>query len=374
MLDFFVLAPLTAGISAFLIHRLRQPAMRLGLVDLPDTRKTHNGHVPLVGGVAMFIAFAIGALLADASLTPYRPLFAGATLLLVSGILDDLRDLGAIEKLCFHLLGAGILVLWGGLSIDTLGVLPLVGEVRLGFMGAPFTLICVVGFINAINMIDGLDGLCGGVVLSILFWLALAGAIAGAPAAALILPVVLAASVLGFLLFNMPRKGTREPGVFMGDSGSTMLGFVIAWLAIELVFQRGLDIPPVSVAWVLALPVFDTISLMIRRALKGQNPMTSDREHLHHVFERAGFSRPVTAYILIGCSFVLGAVGIGVWGAGIPESALWPPLLLLLGLYFGFIIRAWRAMRLLRRLRLRVAPFAAEPDASAAATRSSRTP
>jgi len=363
MQELFALVLITAGVAAYLIHRFRHPAVRLGLVDLPDGRKNHIGHIPLVGGAGMFIAFGFGALLADFSLAPYRPLFTGAGLLLISGILDDLHDLPPVEKLCLQLLGAGVLVFWGGLTIPTLGVLPFLGTVELGAFSIPFTLICVVGLINAVNMIDGLDGLCGGIVVAMLFWLIVAGAAAGASVALLGLPALLAASVVGFLLFNMPRRSNREPPVFMGDSGSTMLGFLIAWFAIELVFRHGLEMPPVTVAWILALPVFDTICLMIRRTLKGKNPMKSDREHLHHVFERAGFSRTATTYILIGCAFCLGALGVCGWWAGVPEAVLWPPLLLLLALYFLFVHHAWYAMRLLRHLRPPVRPALAEADA-----------
>jgi len=348
--ELIVLVVITAGLAAYLIHRLRHPAVRLGLVDLPDGRKNHLGHIPLVGGVAMFIAFGFGAFLLDFSLVPYRPLFTGAGVLLISGILDDLHDLPPVEKLCLQLVSAGVLVFWGGLAIPTLGVLPFVGTVELGAFSIPFTLICVVGLINAVNMIDGMDGLCGGIVVAMLFWLIVAAAVAGASLALLGLPALLAASVVGFLVFNMPRRSEREPPVFMGDSGSTMLGFVVAWFAIEFAFRHGLAIPPVTMAWVLALPVFDTICLMIRRTLKGENPMKSDREHLHHVFERAGFSRPVTAYILIGVAFALGAIGVGGWWLGVAESYLWAPLAVCLLLYFLFMRRAWQAARLLRRL------------------------
>jgi len=222
--------------------------------------------------------------------------------------------------------------------------------VELGWMAVPFTLLCVVGLINAVNMLDGADGLAGGVMLSVLFWLCVIG-VSAAEYEAMLLPALLACALIGFLAFNFPF---REEGasVFMGDSGSTMLGFGVAWFAIELAFEQGTGVPPVVIAWILALPIFDTISLMLRRVLKGQSPMSPDREHLHHIFQRAGFGPAATAYICIGLAFLFGAVGVGSWWLDVPQAWMWPPLLVLFVLHALFVQHAWRAVRVLRRLHL----------------------
>jgi UDP-GlcNAc:undecaprenyl-phosphate GlcNAc-1-phosphate transferase len=219
---------------------------------------------------------------------------------------------------------------------------------ELGWLAIPFTLLCVVGLINAVNMLDGLDGLAGSVVLVMLFWLSVVG-LEAAEFQALALPVLLASAVAGFLVLNFPVPWRRCATVFMGDSGSTMLGFALAWFAIDLAFQQGVGVPPVTIAWIMALPVFDTISLMLRRGLKGQNPMTADREHLHHIFLRAGFSPRTTVYIAMGIAFGLGGIGVLGWRLGVPEWLLWLPLLAVFAVHWFVVRHAWRAMRLLRR-------------------------
>lgn len=349
MYEAALLALLTAAFSAYLIHRLRVPAERLGLVDQPGGRKVHIGHIPLVGGVGIFAAFALTALLLDSQLQPYRPLFAGMGLLLITGVLDDLRDLRAHEKLAVQVLAGVVLVFWGGLTVSHLGDVPLLGMFELGWLAVPFTIVCVVALINAVNMIDGIDGLCGGVVFGALCWLVAVAAIAGGTGSALALPIVLAGSILGFLAFNLPHRWRGRAAAFMGDSGSTMLGFAVAWFAIECVFRTEGSVPPIVVAWILALPVSDTVALTTRRLLKGQSPMTCDREHLHHVLERAGFGKCTACYLLVGVSLLFGGIGVGGWLVGVPEWALWIGLLAVFGGHFLLVHHAWRAMRLLRR-------------------------
>lgn len=356
MTDLLIIGPLAAALSAYLIKRCRLPAERVGLVDVPGGRKKHEGHTPLVGGIGMFLAFAVCALLVDFALGPYRGLFAGMALLLVTGVLDDLQDLRPKEKIAFQLLAAGILMVWGGLMVESLGVVvPTLGPIDLGLAAAlPFTVVCVVGLINAINMKDGADGLAGSIILVILFWLSVIGWTSGT-SSAFVLPGLLACTVIGFLVFNFPHRWRASASVFMGDSGSTMLGFAVAWFAIEITFRHATGVPPVTVAWILALPIFDAVSLMMRRMAKGQSPLTGDRDHLHHVFQRAGFSIRTTVYILASTTFVMGGIGVGGWYFSVPEWMLWVPLVAIFGLHFWFVRYAWRSMRVMRRALRRAA-------------------
>jgi len=348
MNELLLLSPVAFGLTLFLIRRLSSPARKIGIVDVPGGRKEHEEHTPLIGGIGIFAGFAFCALLVGFTLYPYRALFAGMGFLLIVGLLDDLHDLGATEKVMLQL-AAGVALVWpGALLISDLGVFPGVGLFSLGWFAIPFTLLCVVGLINSVNMLDGLDGLAGSVVFVMLFWLIVIG-LEASSFSALALPVLLASAVGGFLVLNVPVPWRRCATVFMGDSGSTMLGFALAWFAIDLTFRQGTGVPPVTIAWIMALPVFDTISLMLRRGLKGQNPMTADREHLHHIFLRAGFSARTTVYIAAGIAFVLGAVGVLGWRLGVPEWALWVPLLGVFAIHWYVVRHAWRVMRLLRR-------------------------
>jgi len=338
--------------TLFLISLLRTPALHLGLVDVPGGRKAHEGHIPLVGGVALFGGFIFVATLLDRELGMYRGLFWGMGVLLIAGILDDLHELRPRSKAIAQLVAAGTLILWGGHVITHLGQWPGAQPLELGWLAWPFTLLCAVGLINAVNMMDGADGLAGGMVLVMLGWLAVVAYLAGSPEL-MTLPLLLAGAVLGFLVVNFPHPWRASASVFMGDSGSMLLGFGLAWFAIEVGAEAQEAVSPAAIAWILALPVLDTLSLMGRRLAKGQSPMAADREHLHHIFERAGFSLRGTVYILVGFTFLLGAIGVGAWRAGIPD---WIMLAVLIALFAGhvyFVHHAWRMVRLLHLLRSR---------------------
>ncbi|MEF8794635.1 MraY family glycosyltransferase, partial [Thiohalorhabdus sp.] len=337
-------------VCLFLMLLFRRPAVHLGLVDIPGGRKLHEGHVALVGGIGLFGGFTFVALLLERDLGDFRGLFWGMGVLLIAGILDDLRELRPRHKALAQLIAAGALVLWGGLTVGHLGEWSGLGRLELGWLAVPFTLLCVVGLINAVNMMDGADGLAGGVTLVMLLWLVATAALAG-QAGWLALPMILAGAVLGFLGVNFPHPWRSCASVFLGDSGSMLLGFGIAWFAIGITYTDGTGVSPVAIAWILALPVFDTLSLMVRRLSKGRNPMAPDREHLHHVFQRAGFSLRGTVYILVGIAFAMGAIGVAGWQLGVPD---WVMMLGLLAAFAGhlyFVQHAWRMVRVMRRMR-----------------------
>lgn len=335
-----------------LVALLRRPAVHLGLVDVPGGRKAHRGHVPLVGGIALFGGFTFVALLLDQDLGYYRGLFWGMGVLLIAGILDDLHELRARYKAVAQLIATGALVLWGGHVVTHLGHWPGADPLPLGWLAVPFTLLCAVGLINAVNMMDGADGLAGGVVLVMLGWLAVAAALGG-QSASISLLVILAGAVLGFLVTNFPHPWRSSAAVFMGDSGSMLLGFALAWFAIEVAYTGAGGVAPGAVVWILALPVLDTLSLMGRRLAKGQNPMFPDREHLHHIFQRAGFSLRGTVYILVTIAFLMGAVGVGAWQLGVPDWVMLVAFVALFGGHLYFVQHAWRMVRAIRWMRAR---------------------
>ncbi|MFA9462631.1 MraY family glycosyltransferase [Thiohalorhabdus sp. Cl-TMA] len=350
MVQLFVLCPLAFILALFLIHNLRRPAVRLRLVDIPGGRKAHDGEVPLVGGIGLFATFALVALLLPNELGSYRGLFFGMGILLIAGVLDDLHDIRARDKFIVQMIAAGVLVFWGDLTVAHLGTFPGIGELRLGPLAAPFTLLCVVGLVNAVNMLDGVDGLAGGVVLVVLAWLSLMAGIEGYPQF-IVLPAILASAVLAFLVFNYPHPWRPRASVFLGDSGSLLLGFAVAWFTLELGTHPGNTVPPITMAWILALPVFDTVILIGRRLVKGRHPMAADREHLHHIFQRARFTCRSTVYLQLAISTFMGAVGVGSWLLGVPE---WVMYVLLLGVFLGhlyFVMHAWRMVRVIRWVR-----------------------
>ncbi|WP_295544511.1 glycosyltransferase family 4 protein, partial [uncultured Thiohalocapsa sp.] len=254
---------LAFAIATILLKALRRPAMRLGLVDKPGGRKAHERATPSIGGLAIVIAFATAyALFPPAQ--PSLPAWVGFLGLALIGLLDDFQGLRSWPKLIAQIVAAVLAVVWGGLLLNDLGTWPSGAPIALGAAAAALTVFAVVGFVNAVNMLDGLDGLAGGVVVVILLWLAYAATLAGAQDAAY-LSLLLAAAVLGFLVHNLRSPFRRRASVFMGDAGSLALGFAVAWLAIEISQAPQRVISPVGIAWIVVLPVMDTVSLMLRR-------------------------------------------------------------------------------------------------------------
>lgn len=340
-------APLLAS---GLIRALDRPARRVGLVDSPDARKRHGADVSLAGGPAMLLAFAVVLLVTGAWSAHYTGLLAVMALVCLAGMLDDRFGLAPAIKFALQLAAAVLLVTLGDLSIGHLGAITGGDPVTLGAWSIPFTLLCVVGLVNAINMIDGLDGLAGGTVAVMLGALVTVALIAGTPRAALG-PALLLAVLAGFLAHNFPRLRRQRIKVFMGDAGSMMLGLALAWFAIDIAFHHGADVPPMTFAWILALPVLDTVVLMARRVLRGRNPMISDREHVHHVLLRGRLSPTATVRLVALLSALTAAVGIGGWQLAVPEHWLFAGFFALGFAHLAVVRFAWRIAAIMRRRR-----------------------
>jgi len=337
-------------LSVALVFALRAPARRLDLVDYPGGRKTHAAPTPLVGGVAIFAAFLVATLSAGVALQAYLPLYASMLLLLICGVLDDLLDLRSTTKFAAQVVAAMVVVAWGNMVLVELADLNGLGPLSLGAWAVPLTLFGVVGLVNAVNMLDGVDGLAGGASLAMLFWLGVAAGLNGLPESQVVI-AILTAALLGFLVFNARHPLLARASVFLGDAGSMVLGLAIAWFSLE-VARAGIDGPvsPIAVGWIVALPVMDTVSLMLRRLLKRQSPFSADREHLHHLFMRAGYSPAQASWMLVAVAFGIGGVGLILSVHGVPDVVLALGLVVAIALHFVFIRYAWRTIRALRRL------------------------
>lgn len=340
--------------TALLILLLRPVAIATGLVDIPNERKSHRSPTPLVGGVAIFAGLVVAFLVAgrNGAPIPGREIvsFFGAGLLLVMvGVVDDFLELSPAVRFMAQILAALLMVFGAGVVLEDLGHMTWTGALLpLGVLAIPFTVFATVGVINALNMCDGLDGLSGCLALVSLGGLLLATALWGDPGQAAFLPL-LGAAIVGFLAFNLRLPGRSQALVFMGDAGSMFLGFALTWYAIDLSQGAEAAIRPASALWFLMLPIFDSVSMMLRRVLRGRSPFAPDREHLHHIFLLAGYSVNETVAIMAG----LAGMGVLIGLASIHWQA--PELLvsggfLLLGLgYFWMITHAWKVMRFLHR-------------------------
>jgi len=332
-----------------LVPLLRKPARQIDLVDHPGGRKVHSSAVPLIGGVAMFIGFCAALVMIDASLRPYASLVIGMGIMLATGLVDDMIDIRPGTKLFFQGVAAILMVSWGEVQVRSLGSVFGFGPLELGEWSIPFTVLCTLILVNAINMADGTDGLAGGMVAVALAMLLAVGILGGAGRAYIGVTGILLFSVLGFLCYNLRVPGRPHASVFMGDSGSLMLGFALAWLAVYLSQLEHVSVYPVTIAWILLLPVLDLVTLYVRRIMRGRSPFLADRNHLHHVLLRARFSVTTTVWMLVTIMLLFGVLGIHAWQQKWPEYAMFLGLIPVFGLHYVFSARAWRLMRMIRK-------------------------
>ncbi|HEX7812192.1 MAG TPA: MraY family glycosyltransferase [Burkholderiales bacterium] len=337
-------------VTAFLVKVFSATAIKAGLIDHPGGRKRHEGAVPLIGGLAMLAGFGFGALITLDSLYSYRALFAALGLLVIVGVLDDLHDLAPAKKFFAQIVAALFMTSWGMVTIVHLGDLFGFGTVALRGWSIPFTVICVLGVINAVNMADGVDGLAGGLAFITLVFMGIAAELTGQAGSARLL-FVMAAAIAGFLVFNLRLPWQSRARVFMGDSGSMMLGLFLTWFAIALT-QRGAEpLPPIVAVWFLAVPILDMGLVTVRRLAKGGSPFRAGRDHLHHFLMFAGYSPSRTVNLMLLFSLFLAAVGFIGWRMKVPEAALFYAFMALFVVYYLLSLRAWRMARLMRKTR-----------------------
>jgi UDP-GlcNAc:undecaprenyl-phosphate GlcNAc-1-phosphate transferase len=322
-------------------------ARRIGLLDCPGGRKCHDGAVPLVGGVAMFTGFLFAILSLPTSLDDYRSFIASMALLVVVGLMDDLRELSARARFIAQIVAGLLMTLWGGVVLNDLGDLLMPVNLELGAWALPFTVFSVVGVINALNMSDGIDGLAGGVVMISLIFLSVMALAAGNFGDTSVI-VVLLASVIAFLFFNFPIPGRKQAKVFMGDSGSMFLGFALAWFSVSLTQGSDRAMAPITALWIVGLPMMDTVAVMLRRIIRGRSPFAPDREHFHHIMLVAGYSTRTTVVTMMLVASVFSIIGIAGESFGIPEYVMFYCYLVVFSLYFLGMMHAWKVMKIIK--------------------------
>jgi UDP-GlcNAc:undecaprenyl-phosphate GlcNAc-1-phosphate transferase len=330
-------APLIAALISVLFHlALIRPAVWLGLVDIPQGRKAHRGAIPLIGGLAMFCAYSLSLALMGLLNRDLVMLLVAAGLLVFCGLLDDFFFLTPVFKLFIQMGAALIVILMTGGVINNLGLGWLLNNQAGQLTALLLTLGFLVGGMNAINMMDGADGLAGGVALISAGWLALAGALSGQTIEAIAL-MLLGAVILGFLAFNARCAGRRQAIVFMGDAGSLMLGCLLTAFAARLCRGGTESVPFVVLIWVFALPAMDAGSVIIRRIAAGNNPLRSDSRHIHQLCQLEGWSAERTVGGLCLVNALLGGLGLLGWRVGVPDVILLIGLCVPALLHLGFV-------------------------------------
>ena len=321
--------PLTAflliGASALLlaigvVPLMRQLALQTGTVDRPAARKIHSAPVPLLGGVAIYLTFILVLFFfGDRSyINEAIGIFVGASFMSFMGIIDDRWGLGSYVKLAGQL-GAAAILIYSGVKVQLFD----------SWLDIAVTLVWVVGITNALNLLDNMDGLSGGVAMIAAIFFTLLAAMSKQYLVG-VLAAALAGACAGFLIYNW-----NPAHIFMGDAGSLFLGFMLAAVAIKLRFPSN----STTVTWmipvlVLGLPLFDTLLVFVSRLRRGKNPLTTPgKDHVSHRLASLLSSRreAVLVCYLIGCSFGLAAIFVSQ--ASWLEALFVATSLVLLGLY-----------------------------------------
>lgn len=332
-----VLACIAAAATSLAgVMLLRRYASTLGLVDHPNERKHHIESVPLVGGLSVFLGLLVGACIWGRFQFFDQMLLGTSCVLVVLGAMDDRHDLSVRMRLLVQT--ALILAVIGntGVYIHSLGHV-FGHEINLGWGGIPFTVVAVIGLLNAFNMLDGIDGLAGSLALvSIGAIVLFAGptAISGIVA----LMTLLAIALMPYLAANLGLIGRK---IFMGDAGSMLLGYLIAWTLIRLSQQPGSQLSPVGVLWCVALPVLDTLAVMYRRARQGKSPFKPDRGHIHHILMGAGLGPRATLFALIALAAAIALLGSGVRTLYVGAGSNLLAFCLVMMIYIAIVERAW---------------------------------
>src|SRR4249919_1348515 len=336
--------------GVFILIPLLVPlATRLGLTDKPHGRKQHEVPTPMHGGLTILLVLVVtAAIFKDLRSSSAWAFYLAGGMLILVGVVDDLKDINWRWRIGAQVVAALGMMYFGGVSVhqlsDVVGV-----HFSLGWLAVPVTVFVVVGMINALNMADGVDGLAGGqAVVSLLLFFCFALYAGNYSVAERLLAV--AAAVIGFLCWNLRRPGLARAEVFLGDAGSMLLGFIIAWTAIRLSQNPAHPVSPVLGPWTIALPLIDCCSLIIRRLHQGRSPFAGDREHLHHLLLDAGYSQTTIA---VGGMFVSLVLGLGAAIAlklGIYRPLLVVLFFVLLALHYRLTSNRERAVEFFRRL------------------------
>lgn len=350
-MTFIAQAAFATLLTALLIVWLRRPAQRFGLIDHPGGRKRHGDVVPLTGGVSITLGFFIALSLSFHVMGAYHVLLVSMALLALIGVLDDLGEVSPRTKLGVQVFAAVLMTSWGNHFLVNLGDVLARGPVTLNNWGIPLTVFATVAVINGINMLDGLDGLAGGIALIILAFFA-GFAWWAVDVNAFKLLIVAIGAVAGFLVFNVPHPWRGRRRTFMGDTGSLVLGFLIAWFAIDFTQRPQNTVAPVVMLWVVGLVLFDVFTVTVRRMIRRRDPAAPDRGHIHHLLLRRGFSPRATLVILLAVNATLGGIGCVAWAAGVPEAVLFSAFMAVGLVYVAVFMFPGRFMRLARRRRV----------------------
>ena len=327
------------SVAALLSWRLVAHALQL--LDRPGGHKTHHGEIPVVGGLAMYTGFAMAVAMAMPWDHRTLGLLGLAGFMVFLGALDDRFNLRPGLRLAGHFVAAIGLVYALHCELHRLGDLFGGMSIPLGLLAVPFTTVGVVTFINGFNMLDGLDGLAG--TAGLVGFVALTY-LAGTHhlARPRELAELMAGAIAAFLFFNLPLQFSRPLRTFMGDAGSTLLGFFFAALAIEVTQAGPGRVSPVVILWLIPLPIIEVLTTTVRRIAQGRSPIHADNSHAHHVLLQSGFSVRAIWLIYLFVSAACALFGVTADDRGVAHPALFIGFLAVMAVWVGFVANARR--------------------------------
>ncbi|WP_340677632.1 UDP-N-acetylglucosamine--undecaprenyl-phosphate N-acetylglucosaminephosphotransferase [Paraglaciecola sp.] len=287
----------------------RPIAIGVGLVDKPSGRKQHSGDIPLVGGLAIYVAVIFSSFLFIHFDSNYKLYLISTSFMVLIGALDDYYDLDSGLRLIAQFLIASLMVFGANIYISNLGNIFGRGDIDLGFLGPIFTMLAVVAAINAFNMMDGVDGLVGSLSINTFLSIGILAFLSNT-AFQTDLPAMFLGAIFAFLVFNFGRFKSGKYKVFMGDAGSMLVGLSLIWLLTFATRGEGSLMRPITAVWLIGLPLIDMFSVMFRRVKSGNSPLKASRDHIHHIFLSNGFSNKTTTLSISLISAIFCAVGV----------------------------------------------------------------
>jgi UDP-GlcNAc:undecaprenyl-phosphate GlcNAc-1-phosphate transferase len=328
-----IIAAFTAFLSAFMAIKIFKPlAIDVGLVDKPNARKHHEGQIPLIGGISIFVAVLAASLLWLPNTIELRMYLIASAMMVFIGALDDKYDLKVRIRIIGQIIIASLMIYGVGGYISNLGDLFGFGNVNLGPFGIVFTYVAIIVVINAYNMVDGIDGLVGSLSLNTFTATALLFLMSGNHGY-VSYPLILATATLPYLMFNLGffKKYTKK--IFMGDAGSMFIGLSVIWLLSMGTQGQSASFRPVTALWICAVPLMDMLAIVMRRYRKGKSPFKPDRDHIHHILQRAGLSSRQTLIAISVFSVLMSTIGLLGEYFQVPESVALVLFILVFVLY-----------------------------------------
>lgn len=304
-------------------------ATHIGALDIPNERKVHKKPIPRLGGLGIYFGFLLGYILFGKESLQMNSILIGSFIIIITGVIDDISPIPAKYKFLGQLAGASIVPLYGGIVLRDISAFGI--YINFGILTIPVTILFIVSVINCINLIDGLDGLAGG--LSSIYFLTIgviALAINNANGLDILLTFIMLGSTLGFLWHNFnPAK------IFMGDSGSMFLGYIISVIAL-IGFKNVTLTSFIVPLLLLAIPILDTLFAILRRIINHKPISSPDKNHLHHQFLNMKFSQRKTVLIIYGVDLLFALASIIYVIGDSSQGIIMYTLLLIMVLVFIF--------------------------------------